>query len=150
LETIECAARACTALGDLAGLAGDGVLKFRGVPYALPPVGARRFAPPAPPEPWDGVRDATRHGPIRPQPSSRLRMAMGEFSRDQGEDCLTLTIATPATDDSRLPVIVWLHGGAWLSGAGSLDWYDGGPLARDGDVVVVGVNYRLGPLGFLN
>jgi para-nitrobenzyl esterase len=75
---------------------------------------------------------------------------MGDFERTQNEDCLTLTIATPAADNACRPVLVWLHGGAWLSGAGSLDWYDGGMLARSGDVVVVGVNYRLGPLGFLH
>lgn len=141
---------ATTSLGTLQGLATDGVVRFRAVPYAAPPLGARRFAPPAPPAPWEGLRDATRHGLIPPQPPSRLRLAMGEFSREQGEDCLTLTIATPAPDAARRPVLVWLHGGAWLSGAGSLDWYDGGPLAKSGDVVVVGVNYRLGPLGFLH
>src|ERR1700759_3441784 len=75
---------------------------------------------------------------------------MGDFARDQDEDCLSLAIATPGVDDARRPVIVWLHGGAWLSGAGSLDWYDGAAQAKSGDVVVVGVNYRLGPLGFLH
>ncbi len=140
-----------TALGDLLGERQDGVLRFRAVPYAAPPVGPRRFAPPAPPQAWQGVRDVRRHGPIAPQPPSRLRAAMGEFgAREQSEDCLTLAIATPGADAGRRPVIVWLHGGAWLSGAGSLDWYDGGAMARAGDVVVVGVNYRLGPLGFLH
>ncbi len=140
-----------TSLGDLHGLQGDGVIRFRAVPYAAPPTGPRRFAPPVPPESWSGVRDARAHGPIAPQPLSRLRLAMGDFApREQSEDCLTLTIATPAADAARRPVLVWLHGGAWLSGAGSLDWYDGGPMARAGDVVVVGVNYRLGPLGFLH
>jgi para-nitrobenzyl esterase len=138
-----------TGLGDLLGEAADGVVRFRTVPYATPPVGELRFAPPAPPAAWKGVRDARAGGPIAPQPPSRLRMAMGEFERVQSEDCLTLAIATPAVDNRRRPVIVWLHGGAYLSGAGSLDWYDGGPLAKAGDVVVVGVNYRLGPLGFL-
>lgn len=139
-----------TSIGTVQGLREDGVLRFRAVPYAAPPVGALRFAPPEPPVAWDGVRDVSRHGPIPPQPPSRLRAAMGEFDRVQNEDCLTLAIATPAADDRRRPVLVWLHGGAWLSGAGSLDWYDGAALARFGDVVVVGVNYRLGPLGFLH
>ncbi len=142
--------RARTSLGELLGVWKEGVARFRAVPYAAPPVGPRRFVPPAPPAPWTGLRDATRHGPIAPQPPSRLRLAMGEFAREQDEDCLTLTIATPAADAGRRPVLVWLHGGAWLSGAGSLDWYDGAALARSGDVVVVGVNYRLGPLGFLH
>jgi para-nitrobenzyl esterase len=138
-----------TGLGDLLGEAIDGVVRFRTVPYATPPVGALRFAPPAPPESWSGVLDARASGPIAPQPPSRLRLAMGEFERAQSEDCLTLAITTPAADNARRPVIVWLHGGAYLSGAGSLEWYDGGPLAKAGNVVVVGVNYRLGPLGFL-
>jgi para-nitrobenzyl esterase len=75
---------------------------------------------------------------------------MGAYDRPLGEECLTLTIATPAADAGRRPVIVFLHGGAYLSGAGSLDWYDGGALARAGDCVVVGVNYRLGALGWLH
>jgi para-nitrobenzyl esterase len=137
-----------TTLGDLRGAQGDGVVSFRNVPYAAPPLGPLRFSPPAPAAPWTGVRDATAHGPIGPQPPSRLRAAMGDFDRPQSEDCLTLTIATPGTDGAR-PVIVWLHGGAYMTGAGSLDWYDGATLARDRNVVVVGVNYRLGALGFL-
>jgi para-nitrobenzyl esterase len=139
-----------TTIGDLQGTQEDGILRFRAVPYAAPPVGPLRFAPPSPPTTWTGLRDARNHGPIPPQPPSRLRLAMGEFVREQAEDCLTLTIATPAADNARRPVLVWLHGGAWLSGAGSLDWYDGAALAKSGDVVVIGVNYRLGPLGFLH
>jgi para-nitrobenzyl esterase len=140
-----------TALGDLLGDRNDGITRFRAVPYAAPPIGPRRFAPPAPPETWSGLRDVRAHGPIAPQPPSRLRLAMGELGdRVQDEDCLTLAIATPTADAARRPVVVWLHGGAWLSGAGSLDWYDGGPLAKSGDIVVVGVNYRPGPLGFLH
>ncbi len=132
--------------GMLQGQRGEGVVAFRNVPYAAPAI---RFAPPAPPVPWAGVRDATAHGPICPQPPSRLRGAMGEFTRPQDEDCLTLTITAPDNASTGLPVVVFLHGGAYLSGAGSLDWYDGAALARDG-VVVVGVNYRLGPFGFLH
>lgn len=131
-------------LGDLVGA--SGVAVFRGVPYAT----ANRFAPPKPAARWVGPRDALRHGPIAPQPPSRLRAAMGDFSRPQDEDCLTLTIATPGVDEGKRAVMVFLHGGAYLSGAGSLDWYDGSVLAGDGDVVVVGVNYRLGALGFLH
>jgi para-nitrobenzyl esterase len=140
---------ASTALGDLVGAEEHGVTVFRGVPYAAPPVGPRRFMPPEPAAAWRGRRDATRHGPIAPQPLSRLRAAMGGFERPQDEDCLTLTIWTPRADHARRPVLVWLHGGAWLTGAGSLEWYNGARLAREGDIVVVGVNYRLGALGYL-
>jgi len=139
-----------TAFGILRGGVEDGICVFRGVPYAAPPVGERRFAPPQPPQAWTGERDATAHGPVPPQPPSRLRAAMGDFDRPQAEDCLTLTIATPAADGARRPVIVWFHGGAFWTGAGSLDWYSGVPMARHGDVVVVGVNYRLGALGFMS
>jgi para-nitrobenzyl esterase len=135
-----------TALGALQGISADGVVRFRGVTYAT----AARFHRPEPVAAWAGVRDATAHGPIPPQPSSRLRTAMGDYARPQAEDCLTLTIATPAADAGARPVIVFLHGGAYLSGAGSLDWYDGGALARAGDCVVVGVNYRLGALGWMH
>jgi para-nitrobenzyl esterase len=139
-----------TSLGDLRGEWHGGIAAFRGVPYATSPVGVHRFAPAAPVRGWSGLRDATRHGPIAPQPPSRLRVAMGDFVREQGEDCLTLTIGTPAPDGKARPVLVWLHGGAWITGAGSLDWYDGSRLAREGDIVFVGVNYRLGALGWLH
>jgi para-nitrobenzyl esterase len=75
---------------------------------------------------------------------------MGDFDRPQDEDCLSLTICTPAPDGRARPVLVWLHGGAWISGAGSLDWYDGARLANEGDIVFVGANYRLGALGWLH
>lgn len=139
-----------TALGDLRGAWRDGLATFRGVPYAEPPVGERRFAAAEPVRAWSGLRDATVDGPIAPQLSSRLRVAMGDYQRPQSEDCLTLTIATPATDAKARPVLVWLHGGAWVTGAGSLDWYDGANLAREGDLVFVGVNYRLGALGWVH
>ena len=93
-----------------------------------------------------GTRRAT--GQIGPQPLSRLRMAMGDFDLPQSEDCLSLTIFAPE-GAGPWPVILWLHGGAYLSGAGSLPWYDASALAGSG-AVVVGVNYRLGPLGMLH
>jgi len=74
---------------------------------------------------------------------------MGDFEAEQSEDCLNLTVWTPSTDKKRRPVLVWLHGGAWQSGAGALDWYSGANLAVRGDLVVVSPNYRLGPLGWL-
>lgn len=131
--------------GQVRGEQGRGVVHFRGLPYAS----AARFGQPVRLAPWDGLRDATRHGPIPPQPPSRLRAAMGDFERPRDEDCLTLTIATPAVDAAARPVLVFLHGGAYWTGAGSLDWYDGAVLAAENGCVVVGVNYRLGALGFL-
>jgi para-nitrobenzyl esterase len=118
---------------------------FQGIPFAAPPVGDLRFRPPAPVEPWDGVRDATEPGSMCPQLQNEFNPFM---STD--EDCLSLNVTTPAGREDRrgeLPVMVWIHGGGWISGAGSL--YDARALAVDGDVVVVTVNYRLGPLGFL-
>lgn len=90
-------------------------------------------------------------GEICPQPPSRLDAVMGppRDKRPQGEDCLNLTVTTPARDGGARPVMVWFHGGGFSSGAGLMDWYDGGALAAQGDVVVVGVNYRVGALGYL-
>ncbi|MET8684446.1 carboxylesterase family protein [Streptomyces sp. NPDC004732] len=109
---------------------------------------AERFARPRPvadhdPRPVDGE--------ISPQPPSRLDFVMGtpQDSHPQGEDCLNLSISTPARDEGARPVLVWLHGGGFSSGAGLMDWYDGSVLAAEGDVVVVSVNYRLGALGYL-
>jgi para-nitrobenzyl esterase len=137
-------------LGAVLGAAVGEIAVFRAIPYAAPPVGPRRFAPPAPPIPWDGVRDATHDGPIAPQTASRVDANMGPITAPQGEDCLTLTIWTPADVGAKAPVMAWLHGGGFLTGAGSLPWYDGGNLASSHGVVVVGVNYRLGALGFLS
>src|SRR5215471_13063695 len=138
-----------TKAGDLRGARENGVAVFRGVPYAAPPVGELRFQPPQPVAAWQGVRDATRDGPIPPQGRSRLAHIMGDFERPRSEDCLTLTIWTPAADAGKRPVLVWIHGGAFGSGAGSLPWYSGERFAANGDVVAVSINYRLGALGFL-
>ncbi len=138
-----------TALGALQGTQEKDCTVFRSVPYAAPPVGRLRFAPTEPVAAWGGVRAADRHGPVAPQPASDLSHYMGDFVRPQSEDCLTLTIWTPAVDAGRRPVLLWLHGGAFVSGAGSLDWYSGARLAMAGDLVVVHANYRLGALGWL-
>jgi len=134
--------------GPLTGIRQHGVCRFSAIPYAEAPVGALRFAAPRPAA-WRGPRDATRPGPVAPQLPSRLRDAMGDFDATQSEDCLHLTVWTPGPDTARRPVVVWLHGGAWQSGGGALDWYDGARLAALGDVVVVAVNYRLAALGWL-
>jgi para-nitrobenzyl esterase len=136
-------------LGALRGAVNGKVATFHAVPCAAPPTGALRFAAPAPAIPWTGVRDATRQGPIAPQTASRVDAVMGAITAPQDEDCLTLTICTPTEAGAKAPVMVWLHGGGFLTGAGSLPWYDGSPLAARHGVVVVGVNYRLGALGFL-
>lgn len=137
-----------TAAGALRGKRENNLLVFRGIPYAAPPVDALRFQPPQPLT-WDGTREATSDGPIPPQGRSRLAHVMGEFERQQSEDCLTLNLWTPAADNGKRPVIVWIHGGAYSSGAGSLPWYSGETFAANGDMVAVSINYRLGALGFL-
>ncbi|TNJ61373.1 carboxylesterase/lipase family protein [Paenibacillus hemerocallicola] len=140
-----------TSLGSLQGIRRNDVIQFRGVPYADAPEGEFRFSPTRPVSAWTGIRDASIHGCIAPQPPSPLRQAIGESSEPpQGEDCLSLTISTPAIDREKRPVVVWLHGGHYMTGAGSLDWYDGAELSMDGNLVTVGVNYRLGAFGFLH
>ena len=137
-------------IGKLAGRREDGVEVYRGIPFAAPPIGASRFRPPALPRAWTGVRDATRPAAICPQMPSRLSFAMGDVIAPQDEDCLSITVWTPRADAARRPVVVWLHGGAYVSGGGALDWYSGARLAHEGDLVVVAVNYRLGALGWLH
>lgn len=129
-----------TSLGAVEGYAVDGVSVFRGIPYAEPPVGARRFRPPAPRAPWTGVLSADRFGPLCPQPGSSE--AVGD------EDCLYLNVWTPDVGGRR-PVMVWIHGGYFIIGGASVEAYDGEELARRGDVVVVSIQYRLGALGHL-
>ncbi|MFE7512863.1 carboxylesterase/lipase family protein [Streptomyces sp. NPDC057540] len=128
----------------------DGVTSFLGIPYAAPPFGARRFRAPAPAEPWTGVRDATAHGPTAPHaPYAPPFDALIPDDVVPGEECLNLGVWTPAPEPGAgLPVMVWLHGGAFTNGSGSASAYDGSAFARDG-VVCVTLNYRLGADGFL-
>jgi para-nitrobenzyl esterase len=130
--------------GDLAGVERDGVSVFQGVPYAAPPVGALRWQPPHPPLPWSGEREARTPGAACMQRHGGLGAATG-IDR-MSEDCLTLVVFAPKAAQ-RAPVMVWLHGGANIQGTGSKAYYDGSAFARDG-VVMVAINYRLGPLGF--
>jgi para-nitrobenzyl esterase len=132
-----------TESGSLRGVvAGDHRL-FAGIPYAAPPVGALRFAPPAAVAGWPGERDARRPG-LRciQDPSADL-----ERGDNSGEDCLTLNVWTPPVSKDPRPVMVWIHGGGFVNG--SSDVYDAARLSARGDIVVVTVNYRLGTLGFL-
>ena len=138
-----------TTTGSVEGRVKDGICDFRGIPYAAPPVGPLRFRPPQPVEPWAGVRDATRFGPMAPQSLGAMERLFGAPPRPMDEDCLTLNIWTPACDDAKRPVMVWIHGGAFLYGTGATPWYDGRSFARD-DVVLVTINYRLGAFGFLH
>ncbi len=130
-----------TVSGVLAGTPEGEVIAFRGIPYAAPPLGSLRWQPPQPPASWQGVRTASEFGPACPQ------TRRGDLLTD--EDCLTLNLWMPAGADSdaRLPVMVWIHGGAFRGGASSSPVYDGANFAREG-VVLVSMNYRLGALGF--
>jgi len=119
---------------------------FRGIPYAAPPVGDLRWRPPAPVGPWEAFRNCVRFGPAAPQPGGFGRA--GGHTGNQSEDCLYLNVWAPADPgEGKLPVMVWIHGGGMVIGAGSLPFYDGESFARRG-VVLVTINYRLGPFGF--
>lgn len=138
-----------TASGKVRGRRLDGVDVFLGVPFAAPPVGERRFRPPAPVTPWTGVRDCLEYGPIPPQgEAGPIDPVMGVGGRPQDEDCLTLNVWTPACDDARRPVLVWLYGGGFSGGCSAAPWSEGLRLAAR-DAVVVTCNYRVGALGFL-
>ncbi len=138
-----------TRRGRVRGLAEGGLAVFRGIPYARPPIGARRFGPPEPVERWPGTHDASRFGPSASQNGALIGPIMSLGIGRTSEDCLYLNVWTPAADRRRRPVLVWIHGGAFVLGAGSQMLYDGATLARRGDVVVVTINYRLGAFGFL-
>ena len=141
-----------TTHGPVRGRVERGVGVFRGVPYAAPPFGPRRFAPPRPPEPWTEPRPCVEHGATAPKPPYR------ELVRDllpepdlPGEDCLHVAVWTPdlagGGAGTGLPVLVWVHGGSFQNGSNAVPVYDGSAFARDG-VVTVSVNYRLGVDGF--
>ncbi|GGV12763.1 carboxylic ester hydrolase [Actinomadura cremea] len=134
--------------GRVRGITRDGVTAFLGVPYAAPPFGPNRFRAPRPPEPWDGVRDATEYGPTAPKPgyAGPFRTLLPD-PEIPGEDCLNLNVWTPEPGATGLPVMVWIHGGAFVNGSGAVPTYDGRNFARDG-VVCVTINYRLGVEGF--
>ena len=136
--------------GVLQGVQEDALRVFRGIPFAKPPVGERRFRRPEPPEPWAGVRDASAFGRSAPQTKIEIDFLPGMDVGAQSEDCLYLNVFTPAEPGSKRPVLVWIHGGAFTIGSGSQALYDVRPLVRRGDAVVVTVNYRLGALGFLH
>ena len=121
-------------------------LRFLGIPYAAPPSVAGRFAAPAPHEPWDGIRDATRYGATALQPDRGVTIIPEPLVT--GDNCLNLNVFTPDLGAAGLPVLVWIHGGGFFGGCNASPWYAGSSFNRDG-VVVVSVNYRLGAEGFL-
>ena len=139
-----------TTKGHLQGTVENGVGVWKGVRYARAPIGELRFRSPVPVERWNGVLDAVHFGAVPPQPLERaVRMGM-TGSEEMDEDCLFLNIWSPNADDRKRPVMVWIPGGAYIMGSGSIDMYNGNMLARTGDVVVVSINYRLGALGYLD
>jgi len=134
--------------GRVRGRTADGVSAFLGIPYAAPPVGPARFRAPTPPTRWDGVRDALQHGATSTQsPYVAPIAALLGTVLIPGDEQLHLNIWTPDVGGSGLPVMVWVHGGAFTRGSNAIPVYDGSAFARDG-VVLVGVNYRLGVPGF--
>lgn len=147
--------------GSLRGLAAGSTVAFRGIPYARPPVGDLRWAPPMPPLAWQGVRDGTQPGSACTQRASGLLPFFGPMADAYGssfdqppiqssEDCLYLDVWVPQWPvKNPLPVMVWLHGGSNTVGSGTQVTYDGGSLTRRG-VVLVTLNYRLGVMGFFS
>ncbi|WP_406174705.1 carboxylesterase/lipase family protein [Streptomyces sp. NBC_00996] len=138
-----------TPYGAVRGRYENGIAVFRGIPYAAPPFGPRRFRPPESPDPWEGVRDAGAFGPTPPKPP--YSEAFARLLADPvvpGDDCLNLNVWTPEPGPgARLPVMVWIHGGALTRGSSAVPVYNGRSFARDG-VVLVSINYRLGVEGY--
>jgi para-nitrobenzyl esterase len=141
--------RAVTPFGRFIGRYEYAVKVFRGIRYARPPISERRFQKPIEMPLDDSEIDAGEDGPISPQLPSRLENAMGPFPARQGEDCLRLTIWVPPDPaEEKLPVLVWFHGGAFMTGAGSLPCYSGLRFCRTQRAIVVAVSSRLGALGY--
>ncbi len=138
-----------TRSGPVQGSELDSLAVFRGIPFAASPVGELRFAAPRPPERWTATLDCTGFGPSAPQHPSALEQMLGGSDVRYDEDCLRLNVWSPGCDQAGRPVLVWIHGGGFLTGSGSIPWYDGAHLAAR-DAVVVTVNYRLGVLGYLH
>ena len=137
-----------TSHGTVRGQVRDGVASFLGIPYAASPTGRLRFQAPAAPEPWSGVMDAIAYGATPPKPDypPPFDTLFAEPSI-AGDDWLNLNVWTPDPGGSGLPVLVWIHGGAFANGNSAIPLYDGHAFARDG-VVLVSINYRLGVDGF--
>lgn len=139
-----------TPFGKIRGVKRDGVAAFHRVPYARPASGEGRYQLPGEPLRWSGMLDATERSHVAPQLPSRLDAVMGVYPMVLEEDCLHLDIWSPVAPDASAPVLVFVHGGAFMTGGGSLACYDGALLAKNSGCVVVNITYRLGPLGFLS
>jgi para-nitrobenzyl esterase len=152
------------ASGRIRGVSRNGIMTFRGIPYAATTAGANRYMAPVKPAPWAGVRSSMALGFACPQAFHVPEGRRAGWARDEeafmfewddgqpGEDCLRINVWTPSSTDTRKrPVLVWIHGGGYTSGSSNeLRMYDGESLARRGDVVVLSLNHRLGPLGYMN
>ena len=136
-----------TKSGKIQGYFNRGVIKFKGIPYAAPPIGNLRFKPPLPVEPWENIRDVTKYSPVCPQPPSALEEMVADPFPQSEKDSLTLNIWTQKLNNEKRPVMFFIHGGAFRTGSGRA--LDGSRLVLRGDIVVVSINYRLGPFGFL-
>ncbi|WP_046173642.1 carboxylesterase/lipase family protein [Domibacillus indicus] len=138
-----------TQQGLIKGLEERNARVWKGIPFAQKPTGDLRFQPPAPPEKWEGVLEAFEYGPVCPQNADAAAM-LGTPAARMSEDCLYLNVWAPLEAKRRLPVMVWIHGGAFRSGSGSSPLYNGANLAANGSMIVVTINYRLGAFGFLH
>ena len=158
LLVLACACTARAGIGDCTDIQTDkgavmgkldktGVCAYKGIPYAAPPVGDLRFTPPQPPAAWTDTLKAGKFG----NECLQFPMGLGPAQSVTGsEDCLSLNVWQPASAEAeKLPVMVYIHGGGFVTGSGSTDWYHGRNLAKKGNVIVVTFNYRLGPFGFL-
>ena len=146
-----------TTAGKVRGYVARGMLTFKGIPYAGSTAGPNRFMPPTKPQPWSGVRSSMYYGQVCPQGAragwkNDEEAFMFEWDDGQpGEDCLRVNVWTPAADNRKRPVMVWLHGGGFSAGSGQeLKAYHGENIARRGDVVLVSLNHRLNVFGYLN
>lgn len=139
-----------TSQGSIRGKVENSTYVFRGIPFAKSPVGDLRWRQPQEPEPFDKLFEAKDFGPVCPQMVLDADVIIVQPPENQSEDCLTLNIWVPKSKEANeLPVMVWLHGGWSVRGAGSLPVYDGRILAEEQNVIVVTINYRLGPFGFM-
>lgn len=144
--------RVNTKYGALKGRNINGAAVWKGIPYAKPPVNELRFEAPEPPDSWEGVKEADQFGPecIQPRTEGGLFQTPG-YEPVESEDCLYLNVWAPEqVAEQKLPVMVWIHGGAFVSGSGSTSFYDATKFVKRGEIIVVTLNYRLGPFGFMH